>query len=199
LQGIRYDMRRQIAYLAARLMAENGISDFAIAKQKAARQAGTSDTNSLPDNREIEIALRAYQALFLGDEQPKQLHRLRELALEAMRLLSDFKPLLTGSVLKGTAGAHSGIDLQLFANDSKEVELFLINHGIIYRTQLRHVCVGGKSREIPVLRLEFSGAQLSLAVFPALSSRITLKNREGSSSLERAGIREVAAMLTENP
>ena len=37
-------------------MAEEGIQDFAFAKQKAARQAGLADSASLPDNREIGTA-----------------------------------------------------------------------------------------------------------------------------------------------
>ncbi len=34
------NLRRHIAYLAARLIAEDGVGDYATAKQKAARQAG---------------------------------------------------------------------------------------------------------------------------------------------------------------
>ena len=48
------DMRARIAAAAARLMAEDGIDDFALAKRKAARQLGASDTESLPRNDEIE-------------------------------------------------------------------------------------------------------------------------------------------------
>ena len=36
----RNDTRSRIAHLAARLMAEDGIEDYALAKRKAARQAG---------------------------------------------------------------------------------------------------------------------------------------------------------------
>ena len=52
-------MRGHIANLAARLMAVDGIDDFALAKRKAARQAGALDTRSLPTNEEVEQALRA--------------------------------------------------------------------------------------------------------------------------------------------
>ena len=64
------NLRRQIAYIAARMMAEDGIADYATAKQKAARQAGLGDANLLPDNQEIEEALREYQGLYQKDEQP---------------------------------------------------------------------------------------------------------------------------------
>ena len=46
----RNDERSRIAHLAARLMVEDGIEDYAAAKRKAARQAGVSDTRQLPAN-----------------------------------------------------------------------------------------------------------------------------------------------------
>ena len=52
------NLRQHIAYLAARLMAEDGVADYATAKNKAARQAGLADLNLLPDNSEIDAALR---------------------------------------------------------------------------------------------------------------------------------------------
>ena len=45
--GNNRQMRERIAQLAARLMAVDGIDDFALAKRKAARQAGAPDTRNL--------------------------------------------------------------------------------------------------------------------------------------------------------
>ena len=52
------DLRRRIAHEAARMLAEDGGMDYGFAKRKAARQLGVPDTRQLPDNREIEEALR---------------------------------------------------------------------------------------------------------------------------------------------
>ena len=57
-------MRARIAAAAARIMAEDGIDDFALAKRKAARQLGAPETEALPRNDEIEDELRAYRALY---------------------------------------------------------------------------------------------------------------------------------------
>ena len=57
-------MRARIAAAAARLMAEDGIDDFALAKRKAARSLGAAETEALPGNDEIEAELRAYLALY---------------------------------------------------------------------------------------------------------------------------------------
>src|SRR6185295_6440707 len=90
------DMRARIAAAAARLMAEDGIDDFGLAKRKAARQLGASETQSaMPRNEEIEEELRAYRALYQADEHPQIVAEFRRIALDAMRALERFAPYLT--------------------------------------------------------------------------------------------------------
>src|SRR5262245_21446964 len=119
-------MRARIAAAAARLMAEDGIDDYALAKRKAARQLGAPDTEALPRNDEIEAELRAYRELYQAEEHPELIAELRRVALEAMRAFERFNPYLTGPVLAGTAGPYSEIELQLFPDSAKDVELFLL-------------------------------------------------------------------------
>src|SRR5260221_4407800 len=121
------NLRRHIAYLAARLMAEDGVGDYATGKQKAARQAGLADANLLPDNTEIEEALREYQGLYQKDEQPARLRRLREVAVKVMREFDDFRPALVGSLFSGTACPVADVNLQPFTADSKTSTMFLRN------------------------------------------------------------------------
>src|SRR5512139_3839737 len=92
-------MREQLAHQAARLMAEDGITDYAFAKRKAAKQLGAPDTQHLPSNQEVEQALRSFRALFQQEHHPVILSQLREQALAIMRVLEPFHPYLTGSVL----------------------------------------------------------------------------------------------------
>src|SRR5580765_7616973 len=129
------DMRARIAAAAARLMAEDGIDDFALAKRKAARQLGALDTQSLPRNDEIEAELRAYRALYQADEHPQLIGELRRIALEAMQALERFNPYLTGPVLKGIAGPYAEIELQLFPDSTKDVEIFLLDRNITFTTR----------------------------------------------------------------
>src|SRR5580765_7202671 len=96
-------VRARIAAAAARIMAEDGIDDFALAKRKAARQIGAVEGQGLPGNDEIEAELRAYRALYQEEEHPQVLAELRRVALDAMRALEHFHPYLTGPVLEGTA------------------------------------------------------------------------------------------------
>jgi hypothetical protein len=188
-------MRTRIAAAAARIMAEDGVDDFAMAKRRAARQLGADDTQSLPANDEIESELRAYQSLYQGDEQRERIQELRGQALAAMEALAEFRPYLTGSVLKGTAGRYSDIDLQLFADSGKEVEIFLLNRNIPYETEeLRHYS-GGQARAVSVLTLDWEGTPVRAAVYSVNDERSTVKTSALGKSLERAGLDAVRTLV----
>jgi hypothetical protein len=125
-------LRAEIAAAAARMIAEDG-ADYASAKRKAARQILGDNRVAgqvLPDNSQIEEEVRAYNELFLADTQPARLMHLRRIALELMTELVAFQPHLTGAVLNGTAGEHSDIHLQLFADSAKDVVVHLVNRNI---------------------------------------------------------------------
>jgi hypothetical protein len=125
--------RVRIAQTAARLIAEHGITDWSLAKRKAARQLMLSEREALPDDGEIEAALAEHHALFGGDAHVAALRRQREQALVWMRRLAAFEPMLAGGVAAGWATAHSDIRLELVADDAKAVELALINAAVAYR------------------------------------------------------------------
>src|SRR5690349_10504559 len=147
----RQQMRSRIAHLAARMIAEDGISDFGLAKRKAARQAGAPDSRNLPTNLEIEEALRAYQQLYQAEEHPERLQRLREIALETMRMLERFNPYLTGAVLSGSAGRHADVHLQAYTDSLKELEIYLHNHQVPFRVREVRVWIGDSPALVPDL------------------------------------------------
>jgi hypothetical protein len=122
------DLRSEIAANAARLVVEDGM-DYGSAKRRAARDIGVSDKPLLPDNQQLEQAVREYLALFLGDSQPQELLALRRLALRWMDRLAEFRPHVCGAVWNGTATARSPIHLELFCDDAKMAELALVNLG----------------------------------------------------------------------
>ncbi|HEY0665457.1 MAG TPA: hypothetical protein VGD24_05295 [Gallionella sp.] len=142
-------MREQLAHLSAKLMAEDGITDHAFAKRKAARQLGAADTQHLPSNQEVDEALHSYRALYQRDSHPDILRQLRKEALGTMRLLADFRPYLTGSVLSGTAGAQSDINLILFSDDAKAVLLFLLKNKLEFEDGEWRTRVRGHEETVP--------------------------------------------------
>lgn len=120
-----------IAATAARLIVEEGL-DYGAAKRRALHQLGLPARTRLPDNSEVEAAVREHLALFCSDTQPAELRALRLLALHWMERLQAFRPHLSGAVWHGTATRHNDVFLSLFCDDPKSAELALINQGVAF-------------------------------------------------------------------
>jgi hypothetical protein len=179
--GNRRDlMREQLAHHAAKLMAEDGITDHAFAKRKAAKQLGASDTQHLPSNDEIDIALHSFRTLYQSESHPGVLRQLREEALATMRTLEEFHPYLTGSVLSGTAGTQSDINLILFSDDEKAVLLFLLKNKIDFEDGEWKVHLSGRDETVPSYTLTGeSGVQTHLVLLPE-NARFNGSRRPGT-------------------
>ncbi|HEY7743154.1 MAG TPA: hypothetical protein VIA19_08910 [Burkholderiales bacterium] len=193
----RNDRRSHIAYLAARLMAEDGIEDYALAKRKAARQAGEPDTRELPGNEEIDEALRTYRQIYHPEAHRERWRGLLETAVRAMRELARFNPYLTGSVLNGNAGKYADVNLQLFTDNEKAVELYLIDRGIPYRTAQSRLYSGDEMRTVPVYTVSDQGIDIELTVLSMLDLRGPLRTSPDGKSIERAKLLAVEQLLAE--
>lgn len=199
-------LRQLVAQQAARMMAEDGISDFAYAKKKAGRQLGAIDNSVLPSNAEVEEALKLYNTLFLSDEQPENLRKLRKNALFTMQLLEKFNPHLTGSVLDATAGLLSETHIHLFADSIKEVEMFLLNQQIPFDVNEKSYRVlndgkrdkqGDFRKTVPVFTLETIAGLIKLSVFEVNDIRVATKRAADGSSAKRLNIEGVKLLLAE--
>lgn len=191
----RNDTRSRIAYLAARLMAEDGIEDYGLAKRKAMRQAGALETKQLPTNEEVDAALRAYRQLYHNEEHRSRLRELLARALHAMRELSQFNPYLTGSVLSGNAGKYADIDLQLFTDNAKALELYLIDHRIPYRTAQSRIYAGDEVRTVPVYTVNDGDIDIQLTVLSTRDLRAPLRTNPDGKAIERAKPQAVEELL----
>lgn len=187
------DMRRRIAHAAARILSEDGSLDYGSAKRKAARQLGAPDSGSLPDNQQIEEALRSYQALYQADETRAQLALLRKTAIEYMEQLADFDPHLTGSVLNGTAGPHADINLQLFTDEQKDVEFLLMRLTSPYQAG-EHRVPDTQGRIYPRFVIEDPRASVDLVVYPATELR-NMKRLQADGSPKRLRLPQVRALV----
>lgn len=121
----------EIARTAARLVVEEGATQGQ-AKRQALDELRVPARTPLPDNALMEEAIREHIALFCADTQAQELRALRQLALVWMDRLATFRPHLGGAVWAGTATQHSDVHLQLFCDDSKSAEIFLIDQGVNY-------------------------------------------------------------------
>lgn len=191
----RDDTRSAIAVHAARLMVQDGIEDYGLAKRKAAKQLGIPDARRLPNNDEIDAARREYQDIYQADDQHQRVRALREQAVRAMRDLAAFDPHLTGSVLSGIAGPYAPIHLQLFTDNVKAVELFLIDRKIPYNTGQTRLYVGQEPRVLPIFNLIDENTEIELTVLDARDLRATSRSSREGRIIERVRLPALEAML----
>jgi len=173
--GTQINGTAHIAAVAARLMAEDGMEDVELAKRKAAHQLNLPEWIGLPSTQAVQDALRTHQAIFHDTEQRERISVMRHEALFWMDLLADFHPYLTGSVLEGTAGRYSMIDILLYPDSDKDVELFLLNRGIAYEhVPPRH------DRTSAVLQVSRRDLVTNLVIYPSHDERVVFKKHDGS-------------------
>ncbi len=197
----RHDDHRLKALLTqecARIMAEEGVQDFRIAKRKAALRLAATDRTALPGNAEIEQALLDYQRLFHADRQAFHLRGLRETALETMRFLVDFRPRLVGPVLSGAAGPYASIHLHLFADTPKDPLMFLMEQRVPFETlEHRLRMSNGDQVWLPAFRFNAGDHLVDLTIFPPLDEREAPCSPIDGRPMRRAGLAEVEALLAE--
>jgi hypothetical protein len=92
-------------------------------------------------------------------------------------------------VLDGTAGRYAEIDIQLFTDSAKDVEIFLLNQRIDFEhSQPR------SERAEAVLTIHSEDAVTNLIVYPPHEERVTFKTRDGRIR-QRARLDAVSKML----
>ncbi len=191
--------RQLVAEEAARLIYDEGYRDYRLAKQKAATRMGAaSNGKHQPSNEEIESALHAYIELFAEQEQEAILRQHREIALEAMTFLQDFKPYLTGAALAGTSGPHSAVTLYLVANRAEDIIFFMNEARIPFQTHERKVRFGKKQDYYPLLRFYADDVEIELMIFPDSSQNqgVPISPITGRG-VQRANLAKVKQLLAE--
>jgi hypothetical protein len=150
----------------------------------------------LPKNAEIEAALLEHQRLFHGTRHHEQLDEMRRAAVQAMRLLNDFKPRLVGSVLSGTATANAEINLHVFAEYAEQVALRLEENGIAtqhaekkLRYETERYC------SFPSFKFVAGLQPMEIVVFPINGIRQAPNSPVDGKPMARADLAEVQALL----
>ena len=194
--------RRVLAMEAARLMYEEEVSQYFVAKRMAAKRIfGRRGArrlrfhpSDLPSNGEIQEALLRLANLVEGDARFERLDDMRRLALEVMRPLAHFEPRLIGSVATGHVRAGSDVDIQLFADDADAPETFLREHGWHYEREDVLIRRPSGWCEYQHLHLELEHP-VELTVYPRRELRHRPRSSTDGKPIEHVSIRELARML----
>lgn len=190
--------RHVLALEAARIIVEQGVQDYRVAKRKAAERLGMTERGALPGNTEIEAAVSAHLELFGRDHHTDGLRALRRAALSAMELLAPFAPRLVGPVLHGTAAAHSPINLHVFSDTFEQVAMRLDENRVSYRLYERRL----KSRRdraetFAGVRFVHEEAPVEATVFPLNGVRQAPISPIDGRPMRRADTRAVRDLLAD--
>ncbi|MDQ2070212.1 hypothetical protein [Natronospira bacteriovora] len=192
-------LRSRLAQEAARILAEEGVRDYLVAKRKAADRLGLGGSQQrglIPNNVEIESALTEYLRLFQGEEQEEHLREMRQAAAEAMKLLKPFSPRLVGGVLDGNATLHSDIGIHVFADMPEAVYMHLMDKGIpvdIDERRLRRA--NGNHADYPVYRFIAGDVGIDITVFGIHERGHAPKSPVDGKPMRRGTLADLEALL----
>ncbi len=175
---------------------DEGVADYNRARAKACERLGVTGTRDMPRNTEVEAALLAWLAVFATDEDRERLAFLRRTALDVMRFFSDFEPRLVGSVLKGTAGPYSDVQLHLFSDDVEAVAIALLNHRVRYQAITRRQA-GGRRDGVPGFAFDWREVPVEVLVFPVDGLRAAPPSPIDGKPVRRATMAKVEKLLAE--
>jgi hypothetical protein len=139
-----FDFKRRVAREAATLLYFGAEKEYKQAKVRAAQTLGT---HFLPSNLEIALELDKVAEENEGPKRKERLIQMRKEALKTMKLLSNFCPVLIGSVWRGTIRQGSDIDIAVYADEAEEIRSILRLQGIkISKTTWTTVNKHGKTQ-----------------------------------------------------
>lgn len=138
-------LKMKVAREAAHLLYRGIEKEYKQAKLKAAKILRTS---LLPSNLQVAIQLDKIAEENEGEARKKQLIHLRKQALELMKLLRAYNPVLVGSAWRGTVHHNSDIDLEVYHQDPQQVlEKIDQNDLKVLRTERVKVTQEGRRKE----------------------------------------------------
>ena len=188
--------RKVLAQEAARIIVEQGVEDYRVAKIKAAKRLGMTERGSLPGNPEIEHAVSEHLKLFGRESHIDLLRVLRRAALSAMELLAPFTPRLVGPVLHGTAAANSAVNLHVFSDSAELVAVRLQESSVQYRPyDLRLKSRRDRAETFSGFRFTHDNSSIEAIVFPLKGIRQAPISPVNGKPMRRADSQAVLKLL----
>lgn len=190
-------LRQLLAKEAARLMYQEGVSQYFDAKKIAAKRLfgnGGKKTmqyrpKDLPSNGEISNEVAKLVDL-LEDDQQQRLSAMRTTAVVIMQDLIQFKPRLIGSVSTGRIRKGSDIDLHVFTDDIEELEIHLNYLQWQYDKKQVVIRQGNQFTEYTHIYIE-ADFPIELSVYPLMELRVTGRSSTDAKPIKRLKITDV--------
>jgi predicted nucleotidyltransferase len=192
------DLRCKIAREAATLLYFGAEKEYKQAKLKAARTLGS---HFLPTNLEVALELDSIAEETEGAARKERLVQMRLEALKIMKILEAHKPLLIGSVWRGTIRRGSDIDIAVYHDSPSEIANLLKAKGVdVSKTEWTTVTKKGKTESSFHIYTETLKKQRMEIV--VRSSEETSRKRKCEifgDEIKGLSPRELEKLLKENP
>lgn len=157
---------QEISRLAAKILAEEGINDYLLAKQRAIQRLHLPAKTGLPKNSEIHKYLAEHLEIFDRNRLTSRQAQFRKLAQEIMDMLEEFQPLAVGSIVDGIITKSSRLQIHLFASTPEHVATTLMEKNIPYQLTeqvIRYTAT--KTENKPAYNFLMGDTPVSLCVF----------------------------------
>jgi len=195
-------LRRRIAYLAAQLMYDRTESEYFTAKRKAARSLGLDPKGrpgDLPKNAEIREQVQALARLHEGPARETRLREMRIDALRMMRRLARFRPRLIGSVWTGHVRKGSDVDLHVFGDSLALLTSTLDEYGLNYEVERKRVIKHAQERVFTHIHVD-DRFPFELTLYAEAMAHYVFRSSITGGAIERASVAELEEFLrTEDP
>jgi len=137
-------LRKKVAREAASLLYSGVEKEYKQAKLKASKIFGV---HFLPTNFEVSIELDKIAEENEGSSRQERLILMRKEALKLMQILNSYKPLLIGSVWRGTIRRDSDIDIVVYHDAPEDILKILKQNNLkIMQTEWMSVTKKGKRK-----------------------------------------------------
>ncbi|HUR40329.1 MAG TPA: hypothetical protein VM240_04095 [Verrucomicrobiae bacterium] len=192
--------RSRLVHEAARIICEDGLSDYRLAKQKAVDRLGLGAGEPLPSNADIQAAVIQYQRLFGGRGYADRLTKMRRTAVQAMRMLAEFQPRLVGAVASGATTDQHHVQLHCFADKPEQIDMLLEHKGLRFEvSERRYRYPDGQVGDIPVLSFMADDVGVDIAVFPERGRRDAPLSPVDGQVVRRLDLAAAEALAAEQP
>ena len=137
------NFKEDILQITTRLIVEEGFN-YSEAKQKAGsmlkpNKRQKTKSNNFPTNLEIEKSVREYLKMFYWEDLNSRVNFLRKLAINLMRELEAFGPILIGELSRNIATEYTILRICVFSDSSKEILMHFLEIDIATEVlQLKH-------------------------------------------------------------
>lgn len=194
----RANQRKRVAQEAAELLYTRQEKEYKQAKLRAAKTLGG---NILPSNVEIATELDRIANEKEGQVRQEKLVQMRHKALQIMQTLENFKPVLVGSVWRGTTHRNSDIDIVTYAKNPQQiVSILKKGNYTVTKAEVQAVTKKGKKEQSFHVYLNLlSGSQVELVVRDPEDINRRVKCEIFGDIITGLTIERLQRVLSENP